>query len=732
MANEMYSTETEAEPYEGDETVSPGGYVPEGWQSAEDFIKHVREQFAIDAGYDRLNREHALEDLQFLAGDQWDDVVKADRESKGRPCMMINVLPQFVGQVMGDRRLNKTSIKVVAVRDATAKEAEVRAGLIKAIENNSRAERVYDAVCEDQVSCGISNFRIDLDYADNDVFEQDIFIRHIPNPLAVVWDCMSIDPTGRDARHCFVQDAIPRKVYEKEYPDHPCPSPLGDQQDEYGMAEGWFDKDVVRIAEFWELIRKPATFALMQNGDVADVTGKPEEDWMGNVALDPKTGQPKIRQGFRTYARMHLVTSFAILSEAYELPLSRLPIIKVEGRVVRVGEDRYRFGLVRFAKDSQRLKNYWRSVAAERLAMAPKAQWTATEDAVEGREDEWRQAHLTGDPLLIHNKGTEAPKRVDAPDVPAALLNEAAMNQQDIKDTTGLQDASLGIRSNEVSGRAIQARQREGDVATIIYHDNLNQSILEGGVVINELLPLSHDTMRRALIIGEDDKRETITLNDPNDPDGPDITEGKYDLFLVTGPSFTTQRMEAQDAMMTLIQTSPELMNYIGDLVAKNMDWPGAHEISERLKAMMQQAGTLPKDPEEDVSPEEQQAMQAQQMMQQAQMEEALAVMEHAKAMREAELAKTEAEVQQAQANVAEAEANVMTARAKAQQALSDAMKAEIEARMAPLEKQHKMSLAERSASAKAESIKNGAGNRPAGERARGNKAPQRQKKEQK
>jgi hypothetical protein len=719
----------------------PVGYVPTGFKDADEFLKHVRDEFAADASYDRINREQALEDLKFIAGDQWDATAKANREAKGRPCLTINVLPQFVGQVMGDRRMNKTSIKISPDRDGTCEEAEIRSGLIKGIESNSRAERVYDAALEDQVSCGISNFRIDMEYAGNDVFEQDIFIRHIPNPLAVIWDRMSVDPTGKDARHCFVQDVLPTAIYEKRFPKNPAPSSLGDDMTNTVTATGWFDKDVVRITEFWELIDKPALFALMQDGKVEDVTDKAPEEYMDRVYVDPKNGKPKIRKSFRTYARMHLVTGFAILSEAYELPLTRLPIIKVEGRIIRVGDDRIRYGLVRFAKDSQRLKNYWRSVAAETLALAPKAQWVAREDAVEGREDEWKQAHITGETVLIYNKKGEKPERSDPPTVPAALLQEAQMNQQDIKDTTGLQDASLGMRSNEISGRAIKARQSEGDVATIIYHDNLNQSILEGGDVVNQLLPLAYDSLRTALYIGPDDKRLSMKINDPNDDESPNITAGKYNVTIETGPSFATQRQEAADAMTTLVQTAPQLFAIAGDLLVKNMDWPGAYEISERLKSQMKKEGILPPDETDQPDPQAQAEQQAQMQMQQAQLQEAQAQLEHAAQMRQLEFAQTQAEVETAQAGVATAQANMQAAQAAAEQAQSNALKAkadadkartqaeqaEVEAKIAPMTTIHKMDLAERTASTRGQNQDRGAGSRPAGDR--GNRPAPRGKK---
>lgn len=713
----------------GDNTLAPMPeedgvleFVPEGFETAEDFLKMVREEWAADCAYDRINRENALEDLEFLAGDQWDEQVKRMRTMQTRPCLTINVLPQFVGQVIGDRRMNKTAIKVTPKKDGSYEEARLRSAIIKGIEAQSRAYRVYDAACEDQVACGISNFRVELEYATNDVFEQDIRIRHIPNPLAVVWDRMSIDPTGRDARHCFVQDVMPRSVYEQRFPQHPCPAELGDGMNST-LDPGWFDKDFVRVTEFWEMVEKPATFALMNDGDVKDVTGMQFEEYADQLWYDAQ-GNPRIRDSYRTYARMHLVTGFAILSEeTYELPLTRLPIIRVEGRVVRVGDDRVRFGLVRFAKDSQRLKNYWRSVAAETLALAPKAQWIAESDAVEGREDDWRNAHMNGDPLLIYNKGKQKPDRVDPPQIPAALLQEAQLNQQDIKDTTGIHDASLGIRSNEVSGRAIESRKAQGDNATVIYHDNLNEAILEGGDVVNQLLPLAYDTVRQVLTIGEDDKPALMLINanvESGDEYNPSITEGKYDVSLETGPSFATQRAEARESMTMLVQTAPDLFTVAGDLIVKAMDWPGAHEISERLHKMMVKQGIVEPDPEEqeqrEPTPEE--LMQAQQA--EAMMAEQQAQLEHAAQLRALELEKATAEAEQAKAEAVRAAAAADKAEADAVRAEAEARRAQAEARIVPAERAQKMRLAERAASAKERDINGGSGSRPAGDRPKG------------
>lgn len=690
--------------YLGTDGTGTSKYAPEGYKTPEEFIAYAIKLYDADARYDKQNRDWALEDLQFAAGDQWDERVKREREGNLRPCLTINVLPQFIGQVVGDRRMNKVQIKVRPHRSGTKAVADVRSGLIKSIESYSRAERAYDAACEDQVACGIGNLRVDMKYAADDVFDQDIKISHIPNPLAVIWDRMSVDPTARDAKHCFVIDSIPKEVFEQQHPKATIPSGSSTGfSDNAARTSSWIEGDIIRITEFWELIEKPAKIALLQDGRVVDVT-KPE-DYAANAEfffIDPKTGLPKVRDSKRTYARMHLITSFAILSECYEIPLTRLPIIRVEGRTIRVGDDRVRFGLVRFAKDSQRLKNYWRSKAAESIALAPQAQWMADAASVEGREKEFRENARSGDPLLTHNKGTPKPDRVEPPQIPTALINEANMNQQDIKDTTGLHDASLGIRSNEVSGKAINARKLEGDVATVIYHDNLNQSILEVGDVTNQMIPICYDSVRTERVIGEDDKHRLMTFNDPNNPDSINIVEGKYDVVLDTGPNFATQRMEALDAMMTMLQTAPDLMTVIGDKVAEHMDWPGSTEIAARLKKIVPKEVLSEEEKAEMAGPVDEEAQRAEaeqaaagEAMQQAQLEEAAKQLQHAEDMRQIEKAEAEEKLRKARSDADIAEQNARRAAADADRAEADAEKADIEATAAPFRAEQELTHSE-------------------------------------
>lgn len=567
-------------PYEGEVDKS---YVPEGFDSVEAFLTDMREEYEADIDFDKQNREEALSDKKFAAGEQWDPVVLEQR--KGLPNLSINSIPQFTAQLVGDWRESRKSIKVLPTNDEDMDVASVREDLIRAIENNSRASRVYDSAFESLVQCGDGAFRVCVDYARDSVFDQDIFIKPIEDCLSVVWDRFSVDPTGRDAKRVFVNDRIPKKEYKRKFGEVP-PSVMEDQNLILDLETGgWMDDDSYQVTEYWRLVERKRIMALFENGRVYILDDSNQEQ------IIEENGPPiKTRVTFVSYAQMHLCTGFDILSGPYEYQMTRLPVIRMSGRVTNIGGRRVRYGLVRFMKDAARLKNFWRSVAAEQLGYAPKAKWMATESAVEGREDDIRKAHLNRDPLLIFNDEADFGKnvqRVDPPGVEAALLNEAQINTQDMKDVTGIHDASLGIRSNETSGRAIMARQREGDVANLTFHDNANYAILECGDVVNQLIPQVYDGTRILRTLGEDDQPKFVKINDPYDPNAVDLSVGKFDTTLSTGKSYSTKRVEAAQSMMDALQVAPQLMDVAGDLIAKAQDWEGAQEIAERLRRAM-------------------------------------------------------------------------------------------------------------------------------------------------
>jgi hypothetical protein len=560
-------------------------YDTKAVDGATDLIREMRERWDRALDHDRDNRKEALVDLKFVAGEQWPDSVRLERESEGRPVLTINRMPQFVRQVTGDMRQNRPSIKVRPVDDRSDPIiAKIFTGLIRSIEQQSDASESYIGGAENAARCGMGHWRVLTQYSGDDVFDQDIVIQPIVNPFAVVWDPQSIRVTREDAGWCFVIDRIPLVEFQKRWPDARSTGWDGEDGTD---GDKWFSGDDIRIAEYWH--KKPyiRTLALLRNGEVVDLSGG-ENDGLGQPYDIVETRDVESFKVVR-----HLVSGCEELEPEVEWIGRWIPIVPVIGEQVHIGERIVRHGVVRFARDPQQLYNYWRTTAAETIALAPKAPWLVTKEQIKGQEALWQEANVRNLPYLVYNPDPKAPglapSRVAPAPIPAALLTEANVANDDMKATTGIYDAALGAKSNETSGRAIMARQQESDVGALVYSDNLARSIRHTGVILVDLIPKVYDTARIVRILGEDDTEEFVAINAAQ-PDGSvlnDVRVGKYDVAVAVGPSYATKRLEASDSLMAFVQAVPAAGAVIADLIAKNQDWPGAEQIAERLKRIL-------------------------------------------------------------------------------------------------------------------------------------------------
>lgn len=619
----------------------PAVKLPDDYANEADFLSEMRKLFYDDVQFDRMNRDAALEDLRFLVGDQWDDLVRQRRELARKPVLTVNRLPAFVAQVIGNRRLNEASIKVLPDNGGSKGIAKVREGLMRSIQKISRAELAYDKALEGQVVCGIGNFQVCLDYDSDDAFDQSIRIKAINDHLSVVWDRTLSELTGADAGHVFVIDTMPHEQFKEEFPWAQPADVVTDTTLRGDLrANGWITMDDVRIVSYWRMRSKRRTVALMEDGQTRDITDelKDSEQAPDIIAgiMQREDGSPIMREINRKYAQMYLCSGTDVLEGPYDLPISRVPVFRVPGWEVSVGEWKHRWGLIRFLKDPQRLHNYWRSVLAEKIMQSPRAVWSASDTAVQGREAQWRNSHLSDDPLIIWNSESgQKPERVPPAIVEDALLAQAELTTQDLKDVSNIHEANLGMPSNEVSGKGIMARQRVSETGTVLYHDNLNQAIEQAGMVINELIPTVYDTPRIVKIIGEDSKELMVPINQVGNAES-DISAGKYSVTVVTGPNFETKRIEASENMMGLATAMPQVMAVAADLIVEAQDWPMADKIAKRIRTSMP-PGII--DPA-DMSPEQQQAAQAagEQANQERQFQIAQAVADYMKTQSETAL----------------------------------------------------------------------------------------------
>lgn len=541
----------------------------------DDLIKEARKRFeyAVDAELD--NRANALEDLRFCNGEQWPEGIKKQRDEEGRPCLTINRLPQFVKHVINSQRQNRPAIKVKPVDDKSDPAlARVYEGLIRNIEQQSMADAAYDTALEFGVKGGFGYFRIVTEYTSDDVFEQDIRIKRVANPFTVYLDPDHQEPDASDMGWCFVTELLERDVFEERYPKADASefdSGLGDDQN-------WFSEDKVRVAEYWRKVPVKKLIGLLPDGTVSEVDKLP---------IDVKP--IKTREVICHKVEWYLISGKEIL-ETRAWAGKFIPIIPVFGDETNIEGKKIYSGLVRWAKDPQRMYNYWRTQATELVALAPKAPFLATPEQIEGFEDVWKTANTkTHAYLPYHHTGAPLPQRQPFANSPIGAVNEALAASDDIKATTGIYNPSLGIDSNETSGKAIIARQRQGDNATFNYIDNLSRGISHAGRILVDLIPKIYDTPRVIRLMNED-REEVIEINQVvtdqmgNETKVNDLTVGKYDVVVSVGPAYATRRQEAAESMLQFIQASPNSAPFIADIIAKNMDWPGAEEIAERLQ----------------------------------------------------------------------------------------------------------------------------------------------------
>lgn len=545
-----------------------------------EFLEIALKRFDECVSAESDNRERAIEALNFKEGrGQWPDQVKRDRESDGRPCLTLNRIPRIVRQIVNEMRQLRPSVKVRAVdSNADPETAEIMNGMIKAIEQSCNAEIAYDWAGEGAVTNGWGYVRIDTDYTDDMTFEQEIKVKRVSNPFTVYLDPNAQEPDGSDAKYGFVDSWMDKDEFEDKHPKAKSSWPDGGAGT---SKEQWYKDSKVRVMEYWTVNDEEQEISLGDDG----------QTYIGSI-----DGAIKTRKVILNTVKQYIITAQDILDEK-DFASRYIPIIPVYGEEMNIEGERILKGVVTDLIDSQRQYNYWRSSSTERVALSPKAPYIGATGQF--KSPKWRNANQKNYPYLeydmVEKDGTFAPppQRQAPPDVPMGMIQEITAAAQELKEISGVEDPSLGAPSNERSGIAIISRQKKGEISNFHFIDNLSRSMRHVGRVLVDLIPKIYDTARIVRIIGEDGEEDNIPINSPYIDQKTqrdkfhNLTAGKYDVSVTVGPSYSTQRQEAAEAMLELVGSDQRILPLIGDILAKNFDWPEADEVSKRLKALL-------------------------------------------------------------------------------------------------------------------------------------------------
>lgn len=563
-------------------------------------LQEARDFFTRSLEADSWNRAQALDDLKFVENiDNYQWPVDAQRVRKGRPMLTENRCPQFVRQVVNNIRRNRPGISVVpASSSATTEIADVLEGMTRHVEQRSRADMAYDGAAEAAVKCSIGYWRVTTEWADDGGFDQELAIKPIRNPFTVYDDVDCLMPDRSDRKRCVISERVPRDGFKEKYGVEPTSfSSLRGMGDD--IIE-WFGEDDVRIAEYWRCVYGKARIY---------------QDPMSGKALTEAEAPEALRKVLKSRevetaaVEMHLMTGDEII-ETTQWKGKYIPIICVIGEEADVEGKKFRKSLIRDAKDPQRAINYFASAEVEITSLTPKVPWVGPKGAFQTDALKWANMNIDNYPYVEYDGAT--PPQRQFPQFFSEGVRECKLAAiESMKAIMGLYDASLGARSNETSGVAIENRAKQGDTSTFHFVDNYTRAIRFGGLVVVDLLPHTYDAERVVRILKADGEAEQAAINSVF---GVDITQGTYDVQVSAG-SYQTQRQENRESMIGLAKVIPQIGQVAPDLVVKNFDFAEVDELAKRLKA------TVPPqilgDEQQQIPPEVQQAMQQVQQQQQ-------------------------------------------------------------------------------------------------------------------
>jgi len=573
-----------------------------------------------------MNRQQGLEDLKFVsAGEQWPVELQNSRNLESRPILTINKLDGYCRQVTNQQRQQRPRIKVHGMNNqANAKTAEVIEGICRHIEVQSNADNAYDTAFDYAVRMGWGYIRLITKYVSDDSFDQEIYIDAVDNPFTVYFDPNSTRIDGNDAERCLITTMISKEKFKVMYPGFDDGNGTSFSQRGTGDSQSeWITKEDIRVAEYYYVVMEKAKLYLLSDGTTQYADGK---DFFARVEAAGLTIENE-RESYKRTVKYKKLTAIEVIEER-DWPSKYIPIVPVYGRHVVVGDKRHKFGIVRHAKDAQRMYNFWQTTITESVALAPKAKWLMAEGQDEGHENEWAAANVKSFPLLrykqtdIDGNQAPAPQRLQPEPPPAGVMAASQAINQDIATLMGIFDPSQQLPGN-ISGKALNGQQQQVDLTNFDFYDNLTKSIAHVGKIILDLVPKIYDTQRVMRIIGDDGKPDLVTINEAKqDEQGVyqvmhDMTVGQYDVVMETGPGYNSKREAAVEAMMPLLNGNQQLFGIAGDLVFRNMDFPGAETIADRLAASNPLAQI---DEKSDIPPQVQmQLMQAKKQVQEMQ-----------------------------------------------------------------------------------------------------------------
>lgn len=572
--------------------------------TALEFLKLALERWrSAETAESDLRTEGEL-DLQFLNLEQWDATIKNDRGTS-RPSLTIDQIGEPYRQLVGQFRRAHPGIEISPVDNGADQEtAERYQGAIRHIETTGGAKAAREEAFKGAVGPGWGYYRLYADWDYNDqssdpkaLFDQCIKYQAIENQFTVFRDpaCPLHEPWK--ARFCLLIEDIPKEEFKSRWPKAIASSQ--EAMTATGMTlPDWYPETSVRVADYFylEQVDLPEV-AELEDGSVVPVAQVPAGATIRQKRI-PKQTIVKLAK----ITGAEVIEGNAEKSAGREEPWPFIPVVPMFGESLTVKGKRSLRGIVRAARDPQRMYNYQNSELVYELALAPKSKVIMAEGQDEGYEDMWKNAATTPFGALKYKPTSLNGERVEGPRIaqftdPAkiqALVIAINQHKADLRSTTGWYDTTDPNRKNsDQSGRAILARKDAQTEGSVNYMESGASALRFEAMLLLGAIPKLYNRPGRGIRIAgleDDTKSETMVIGQAyptKDGNGQAFFAwgaGRYDITVDIGASYGTRRQEAASWQLELMKVlPPEMAAAMAPVAVRNMDGPGNKEIADRL-----------------------------------------------------------------------------------------------------------------------------------------------------
>lgn len=577
----------------------------------EDELELAKDRFKKCQAWEEYARNNFRSDMKFAAGDainnyQWPETIFAFRTGESRPCLTTNKIHTYNLNIKNKLLQNKTDTKFRAVSDSTEEAAKIYEGIYRHINYDSNGDSAIDTAAYNAIWGGIGWWRIDTDYEDAHSMDQKIVIRRIADALSVYIDpyCKEFDKS--DAKFGFVYDKIPKKEWNRRYPEYKDISQitaLGNEEDTL-----WETQDTITVAEYYtKTIKKQKLYALKDGTTITDEELKKKDSSYAKI----KSKVLNWRYITEDSIDWYLIAGTQIVDHRPWVG-KYIPLVCVIGEENVIDGQMDRLGNTRAMLSPQQIYNTWISSGAEYLLTQTKVQYIVSIDSIEEYQNTWKNSHLENPFVLPIKHRTEdgqeipPPIPVQPPQYPQGYETGLNIADKDMMAASGIYEAQLGAPSNERTGKAIDARTSNGETSTYHYNDHLTKALIYSGKIILDLIPKVYDTERVIKILSLDGKTIHSVQIDPTAPTAhmpidpspgtavntntirailnPNI--GTYAVISDVGPDYQTKRLEDLNNLGQLLQQIPAIAQIAAGPYVREMDFDLAPEIADRLDRM--------------------------------------------------------------------------------------------------------------------------------------------------